>query len=436
MRIGHFALLVGAFIGLCGCSTMHLDTAPALTAEQAYTSFYPYYAELCAVSEFKKKPGFGVPLYTGGAGGHAVMYLNGVCRDESAHYPTISLCGADTPIAERGVGLSVNAHFKNANWVATQGRDFFFRGSLAPGEALTHAAYERTQTRAKAMHIYDGVEFHREIFDDMPSGMSRPDYMYEVSVVSDYAIEFGRDRYCARVPMDRAAMTRAVEYLNSLNAIYKDGKKEFNWNVLRDNCSHPPHNALAMAGIWEPWATEQFFLFAAFDFPVPKNEFVNLMRRTNDMPIQDLDAIFDDDVARQALLQMDSLPTRPGSLAEAVPAVQDNAVYDTDLRLIFYDQPVLGSYQRHFDQIFSEPRYLDLRANLRHFAALYRQIAREREPMASFLNRHDATQPAQREALTRFYEQYYRYIDREIARVGDALASLRPASPSVAASDP
>ena len=429
MRIGQFVLAVGAFIGLSACSTMHLDTAPTLTAEQAYTSLYPYYAELCAVSEFKKKPGFGVKLETGGAGGHAVFYLNGVCRDEGAHYPTIRLCDADTPVAERGVGLSVNAHFKNANWVATQGREFFYRGTLAPGEALTRATYARTQGRAKAMNIYDGVEFHAEVFDDMPSGMSRHDYMYEVSAVSDYAIEFGRDRYCARVPMDRGEMTRAVAYLNSLNAIYKDGKKEFNWSVFRDNCSHPPHNALAVAGIWGEWATEQFILFAAFDFPVPKNEFVNLIRRTNDMPIQDLDKVYDDQMARRALLQMNSLPTRPGSLAEAVPAVQDNAVYDTDLRLIFYDQPVIGSYQEHFEQIFSEPRYLDLHANLQHFARLYREIERAREPVASFLARHGKMEPAERDAMIGFYEHYYRYIERQIFRVSDALASL-PSAPA------
>ncbi len=436
MRIGRCVLAVGAFLALSACSTLHLDTAPTVTAEQAYTTLYPYYAELCAVSEFKKKPGFGVPLYTGGAGGHAVFYLNGVCRDEDAHYPTLRLCGADTPVAERGVGLSVNAHFKNANWVATQGRDFFYRGTLAHGEGLTRAAYERTQARAKAMHIYDGVEFHQAVFDDMPAGMSRDDYMYEVSAASDYAVEFGRDRYCARVPLDRAEMTRAVAYLNGLNAIYKDGKKEFNWSVFRDNCSHAPHNALAVAGIWEEWATEQFVLFAAFDFPVPKNEFVNLMRRTNDMAIQDLDTVYDDDAARQALLQAYTLPTRPGGLAEAVPAVQDNAVYDTDLRLIFYDQPVLGPYQRRFDRIFSEPRYLDLRANLQHFAALYRDIAHERRPLTAFLDRHAAMPPAQREEMTRFYQQYYRYIDRESARVAAGLASLRPASAPVATTLP
>ena len=37
--------------------------------------------------------------------------------------------------------------------------------------------------------------------------------------------------------------------------------------------------------MWSEWPTHRPLLISAFDFPVPKNEFVNLMRRTNDLPI-------------------------------------------------------------------------------------------------------------------------------------------------------
>jgi len=432
MRAGLVALAAGLCAALAACATMHTDTAPTASGEAAYAALYPYYAELCAVSEFKKKPGFDFEL-SSGVGGHAVLYLNGVCRDEHAHYPTVRLCGADTPADQRGVGLSVNAHYLNANWVATPGRDFFYHGTLKPGEALTRESYAQTLARAKAMKIFDGVQFHPQVFDDKPAAMSREDYEYAVSIPTDYAINFGRDRYCARVPMARAAMARIVAYLNDVNAVYKDGKQAFDWDIFRNNCSHLAHNALAIAGVWPQWATEQFFLFALFDFPVPKNEFVNLMRRTNDMPIQDIDAVLDDDAARAALLQWDTLPTRPGSLAEAELVVQDNAVYDTNLSLIFYDEPIFGTYQPHFERIFAEPRYTDLRANLQHFADVYREIERARQPLADFLARHDAATAAKRAALTQFYDRYYGYIDREGSGVKGALAALRDAPVPVAA---
>jgi hypothetical protein len=52
---------------------------PPLNAA-VYDRFYPYYAEICTLTEIRKKPGFGVPLNSG-MGGHCLLYLNGVRRD-------------------------------------------------------------------------------------------------------------------------------------------------------------------------------------------------------------------------------------------------------------------------------------------------------------------------------------------------------------------
>ena len=434
MSMGRRAAAVGTLIGLAACSTAHVDTGPTADAEELYASLFPYYAELCAVSELKKKHGFGAEI-SSGVGGHAVFYLNGVCRVDDSHYPVIRLCDESTPAAERGVGISVNAHYKNANWIATPGREFFFHGGLSPGEPVTRAAYQRTQDRAKAMGILDGIEFHDGVFEDAPPKMSRRDYKYDVSVATDYAIGFGRDRYCARVPLDRERMTRIVDFMNALNVDYRDGKKEFEWDVLSNNCSHVAHNALAVAGVWDTWEIGRFFLISAFDFPVPKNEFVNLMRRTNDVTIRDLKVVYDDDAARGALLQMGTLPTVPGALAEAEPAVQNNEIYDTDLSLIFYDDPVFGPYRERFDRIFAEPRYTDLRANFGYFVDLYGKIERERLPLASFLADHGGRTPAERDTLASFYARYYGYIERQEATVAAKLAAM-PRAPAAFASGP
>jgi hypothetical protein len=90
---------------------------------------------------------------------------------------------------------------------------------------------------------------------------------------------------------------------------------------------------LAAAGIWDEWETGEFVLFAAFNFPTPKNEFVNLMRRTNDLPVDDLMTVWTDHAARAALLRGQGLPTQPGALAEAEKVVWDNEIYDTDLAM-------------------------------------------------------------------------------------------------------
>jgi hypothetical protein len=376
-----------------------------------YERFYPYYAELCALSELRKKPGFGVPVRSG-IGGHSLLYLNGVRLDRAAGYPTLKVCAPDASPGRHGAGISVNSHYKNANWVAAEGRDFLWRGALEPGERLTRAAYERTQDHAKAQGVLDGVQFHDRFFRDKPSGMAERDYMYEISVATDYAARFGRDTYRTRVPLDYHRMAAIVDYLNELNVPYRDGKRIFEWRVLNNNCAHVAHNALAVAGIWAPWPTGQFFVRAAFKFPVPKNELVDLSLRTNDLPIHDAQAIYEDGVARQALLETGTLPTAAGALTIAAPAIPDNEVYDIDrLRLIFYDNPFWGPYRFRFARIFSEPRYVDLHANLQHFAAVY--AAAPKPGQTGFSGER-----------ARFQTCLEDYIAREAATVGHQLASL------------
>jgi len=392
--------------------------------DDVYAAAFPFYAELCALSEIQKKPGFGAE-FSSGFGGHAVLYLNGVCRVTDAGYPTIKLCDGDA--ADQGVGLSVNDHFKNANWVATEGKSFLFYGALKPGEAVTPASYRRTQAAAMRQGIFDGVEFHDEFFAKMPAGTSRRAYMYELSIATDYAANFGRDRYCARVPMAREQMGRMVAYLNAANAPYRQGKKEFRWNVLSNNCSHLTHNALAAAGVWDTIDMDRPFFISAFEFPVPKNEFVNLMQRTNDMPLDNPLALYGDETARQNLLEHDYLPMHPGALAEAAPVVADNVIYETHPRLIFYDP--IGRYQRAFEAMLADPRYLDLRANFNYFAALYQRIKAERKPLAWYEERRKIT-AAEAADFAAFYDRYYAYIDRQSSAVEAQIAALSKTPPA------
>jgi hypothetical protein len=374
-RLRGLVRAIAVVITLPGCVNAYFQGPERVLDEREYTSIYPYFAEYCAESEFDKKKGLGVDIDSGGPGGHSVFYLNGACRVRDAGYPEVAVCD-DPPehLAGKGVGFSVNDHFRNANWVVTEGRDFFFHGALSPGEAVTRASYARTQSAAKAMGIMDGIVFHRAALKDKPAGMSERDFKYEISIASDYGVDLARDRFCARVPLDRGKMETIVRYLNGLNAPYRSGQKEFHWNVLRDNCAYLAHNALASVGLWPVWPTDRSLLASALSFPVPKNEFVNLMRRTNDMPIGDTDALYDDEEARTALLRQGWIATSPGALAESKRAVLENEVYNTHLRLIFYDDPTFGHYQQRFDRIFAESRYTDLTANLRYFSGLYSTI--------------------------------------------------------------
>lgn len=415
---------------LGGCGSTRFDLSGGPDDPGLYARIYSYYIEVCAVSAMKKKQGLGFE-YQGGSGGHAVLYLNGACRDPTVAYPTVEMCDDMGPSADAGVGLSSNGHFSNASWVATPGRDFFFDGALRQGEGVTSASYGRTQARAKQLGILNGVRFHEDVFDDKPADMTRADFMYEASVATDYGISLGRGRVCGRLPVTREQMQRVVAYLNAQNAQYHDGGRVFDMTVLTNNCSHFTHNVLAAAGLWEEWPTDRFFLVSALSFPVPKNEFVNQIRRSNDLPLDDPILLFKDAAARRALLRDDWLPTGPGAIATAAPIRSANDMYDTDVSLIFYDIPVFGSFEAYLDRIAADRRYTVLAENLRHFAAVYARIDAQWRS-AEWWWARAGLPPGDGASFVTFYTRYHDHVERMKDRANVALRALRQADRTVA----
>lgn len=420
-------LAIVVMLGVAGCSTTKLIAdAPATTAseEAQYAALYPYYAETCALSQIRKKPGFGADI-SGGVGGHDVLYLNGVCRKHDEDYPVLTMCDEvqPRPVLE-GVGVTVNGHFKNANWVAIEGRDLFFNGNLAPGQSVNRDAYAAVQARARDQKIFDVIDFHEEYFKDMPADFSRADYRYEISIATDYAIGFARNRYCARVPLSRSQTKKIIDYLNALNEPYRERQKVFNWNVLTHNCSHINHNALAAAGLWFQWPMDRPLLISAFDFPVPKNEFVNLMRRTNEMPIDDPEKMFKDKDAYLLLMSEGRLPTAPGATADLGVLQTPNEIYETESKIIFYDEALTGSFQRRFNTIMSQPRYFKLRENLEYFEHLYLAILEKWLPVETYLPQHPGIAEDKADQFRAFYRRYHDYIEDQVQIVHRNLAWL------------
>jgi hypothetical protein len=102
-----------------------------------------------------------------------------------------------------------------------------------------------------------------------------------------------------------------------------------------------------------------------------------------------------------------------------------NALFNTDLRLMFYDEPILfGHYQEWFDQIFSENRYTDLRENLAYFASLYATILATPEDAVSAPAAPRAKPPAPSPELVAFTHDYRRYLARQKISVDRLRAAL------------
>lgn len=394
------------------CVDNHFIVKETQPSEALYTSLFPYYVEYCALSEIKKKPNHGVEVVGGGPGGHALLFLSGACRVPNAGYPTVALCPPEAVKPGVGVGVSVNAHFRNANWVATEGRDFFFRGLAEQGEPLTDELYWRTQARAREMGILDGVVFHDEVMASKPAGMEDQKFMYEMSVATDYGIALGRDRFCVRVPVERAELGAVVDALNAANEPFRKGEKTFEWDVVKNNCAHVVHNALEPLHLWRHWPTDRFVVISAFDFPVPKNELVSLVRLTNDKRLARPSALYGEPPEGQGRSRR--VGAAPGALVESERVLQPNELYDTDLRSLFYEFPPFTLHRR-FVSFFANERYTDLGANLRYFSK------RNRDLLASEGEEAPSSSQDDRALFKRLYRSY---LEHQADTVDQWLAAL------------
>ena len=423
-RAHRFLALALVMCALSACHGYLKENVGLAVTQPSYSALHPYYASLCAASQFRKLPDTGIAIEGGGFGGHAVLYLNGVCRVKDAHYPVLKLCDEGFDVEDTGVGLSVNDHYENANWVATPGRQFFFHGLVQPGEGLSKATYDATVAAAAQRGILDGVKFRDVYLKARPPDLDEETYKYQISFGTDYALNGARDRYCAKVPLSRVQMGAAVDYLNGVNAPYHAGTAKFSWNVVRNNCSHLYHNALAAAGVWPMWPVNRPLLISAFSFPTPKNEFVNLVRRTNDGPLSDVEALWADPVARESLLKFDALPVAPGATIELERIVEPNAVYDSHIKIVFYDDPNLGRYERRYRQILRDPRYSATRPNLAYFSALYARIEADRKPLSWHLRHMKLVGVRNLDGFEEFYARYYAYIGKQRIAVAQELKRL------------
>ncbi|HEY2535330.1 MAG TPA: hypothetical protein VGJ20_46815 [Xanthobacteraceae bacterium] len=245
---------------------------------------------------------------------------------------------------------------------------------------------------------------------------------------TDFALQFARTVFCARLPVTVAMMDQVIAFLNDKNREYAEGKADYNWSVWADNCSHTLRNALAAANIWSPLSVRAIKIRQIFNLAIPANEFVNLAELMTQSDIADYQAILSDGPRRDAFHEFHWLPTEPGAMLKTLPVHAPNDLYDTRFRLFTLQSPFLmGKTQRAID-LLSDQRFVDLDANLHYFAEKYDAILarhdEERDTMASVRGT-----PFRR--VAQLYDQYI-HAQRDEVRAMErvAAASSEPTSPS------
>jgi hypothetical protein len=388
---------------------------------------FPYYVELCAASQFRSRlTGEG-----GGIGGHAVIYIKGACKDDGAPFPQLRHCrrvAISLEDPEHGAGVSVNAMFKNVNWVAVPGYELVlvFQGNLAPGERLTRAEFDAVERQAIAKGIYTGVTFHR--FPGATSDTDLRDFLDRAGIGTDLALQFARSVFCARLPVTAKMLDPIIAFLNDKNREYAEGEADYNWSAWADNCSHTMRNGLAAANIWSPLSVRAIKIRQIFNLAVPANEFVNLAELMTQGDIEDYRWILRDGPRRDAFHEFHWLPTEPGALLQTLPVHSPNDLYDTTFRLFTLQSPFLMGKTKRAIALLSTERFVDLDTNLHYFERRYDAI------LAQHDERRDTMASVRGTPFRRVERLYYDYIRTQRDEVQSML--LRIAAMAVTSKQP
>ena len=381
--------------------------------DPVYDQLIPAYVELCAVSQFRSKS-----KGTGGAPGHAVMYVKGACKDETAPYPQLRRCrrvATDPDDSEHGAGISVNRWFRNVNWIAVPGNALFYAGNLEPGERLTKAHFDATVRESIERGVFRGVELHEN--PDRPD-QSFEQFVSHSSLATDFALQFARSVFCSRVPVTEEMLAEIIDFLNQLNHEYATGEADYEWNGVSDNCVHTLRNALAAASVWAPLSVRAIKIRQLFNLAIPANEFVNLARLGAEGPIDDYAEIYREKPQRHALTEFGWLPTRHGALVKTLPVHADNDLYETALRLFVLQSPFRRSQMEAAARLLSDERFVEVEPNLRHFARVYDDVLANRNEEAFGLA------SLRGDPYRRLRRRYYAYIEEQRSEVGEMLARL------------
>jgi hypothetical protein len=340
------------------------------------------------------------------------------------------LSGPDT-----GTGISVNQILRNVNWVAIPGRDQFFRGGLAPEQTLDPAFYEPAVRNATQAGWFVGVKIRQHVMRQRPAAMPAGEFIVRNSIGTDFALNFARTAYCARLPMSRAAIGKVVAYLNELNESAQESG--YTWNAYTNNCSHVVHNALAAADLWDAKQTrgpglinvvkdilsvaKGLALGRMSDFSFPANNFVRAFEAGNERPIDGAIAGFKNhDVVRT--LNDGWMSTGPGALIVTHPMhdAARNQMFASGRDPFLFSVPRLWDKQDTFNMLTRNARMsiTDLGANLSRFRDRYARILSSRRNMNDDLASLDGDEDEQ--AFRLFHDRFHQFVAGQLRRT-DAL---------------
>ena len=342
--------------------------ATVVCADTLYSKLYSDFIAACVVSQKKKKNEAEEKKW-----GHITLYIHNTCVDLSSENPKLKSCSD----FHDGTWISVNAMFKNANWIAAEGWNFGLRGVLKDShERLTAEKFTATTTQLINTGIFNKLIYHDEWVKDKPTETNLTEYMAIKSIDMDFAITFGRNVNCAFLPITENQRILIINYLNRKNEEFVSPKHHhYVWSPYSNNCAHLTSNTLSTLGIFAPKNTNAGYIKQLANLAVPSQVYLDVASVADkSIDLLNPQAIVSDPTYWQLLKEYSWLPLRHGVLTENYPAIQDNDLYNTkDLNVFVLDwNPFRPKFDK-FKKISKNKLAETLKTNLETYESLYKK---------------------------------------------------------------
>jgi len=282
------------------------------------------YVELCTGDRYLSK-NYG----DGNIAGHALIYVNGLCKDMGKDFPQVKIC--DDQDNHKGVGVSLDAAFKNVKWMAVPTRELALFGDYGKNR-VDDAVIQKIFKKAKEYKVFENVKIAESA---IPKGVldytsDKIDQYTLYSIGTGIAFNTARNMNCVKTKVGPQQLENLSLYLNGINEEYYSGEKTYEWS-LSDNCTHLTTNAFASAGIVRERRakTKRNIISNLFTLTLPKSEFLKLVRRVNKRTFSPR-IVWENEKYRNFFNQYNRLPWTYGNLVSKYEIIKNNDFFNTE----------------------------------------------------------------------------------------------------------
>jgi hypothetical protein len=383
-------------------SFLFADSANAIE----YDDLFPLYVDACALTQIKQ-----MDQHSGNPWGHSILYVKGLCKDNSIAYPTVKVCDPDVDLRDprSGTMLSAVRAFDNTNWIATPGK-LAFDGGLPRNQVIDEKAYESTKEQVTASKVFKGAQMRSAFRARKPLLFTDDEFMIKSSLGTEYAVSWGRIALCHRIPITSAQLETLAKHLNSLNDSYRTGEIKYKWHTFNNNCAHLVRNSLAAIGIVKPKVTGRSVSHWAKDFLTPIGEFQSLQNRLKKFHVPNVIEAYEDQTIRREILTKGHLRFSHGTMVIKKDTLNNNFLFEPKTKISFLI-PFSGKKNRFLKHSLKKNRFSDLLQNLRHFEAEYTKALEDSNDMA---NRGKFSSKYVDQSFLSFFDLYLNFLQSSI----------------------